>query len=156
MAAGGQLPLRREPAASTAEEVQEIYRLFDLVIAVLLVFLFMALYHIYTMLTVGDWDFWTDWKDNRWWITLTPFLEMPMPAAALYIFWSRFRLPIAGTLLAVSLVLATWLNRYVNMHGWAYFPLNFVAGDVDSVRDRLGLHASAHPKLSSHGYRGGI
>src|SRR5882762_7569576 len=49
-----------------------------------------------------------------------------MPAAVQYIFWEKFRLPLAATLLTLCLVAAEWLNRVVNMHGWAYFPLDFI------------------------------
>src|SRR5713226_715176 len=84
---------RSEPAFSTQDERQRAYRQFDLVVAVLLFFLFMGLYHVVTMLTVGDWDFWDDWKDSRWWISFTPVAQIAMPAAVVYIFWARFRLP---------------------------------------------------------------
>jgi methane/ammonia monooxygenase subunit A len=117
---------RINPALVTAEERQRAYRLFDLVIAVLLLFLFMGLYHVITVLTVGDWDFWDDWKDSRWWLSFTPVVDIAMPAAILYIFWARFRLPFAATFLTLCLVLAEWINRIANMHGWAYFPLNFI------------------------------
>lgn len=117
---------RVEPATTTAEERQRAYRRFDLVVAALLFFLFMGLYQIIMILTVGDWDFWDDWKDNRWWLSFTPVAQIAMPAAILYIFWARFRLPFAATFLTVCLVAAEWINRVANMHGWAYFPLNFV------------------------------
>lgn len=124
MAAG--LRARAEPVVATPEEVRKIYRRLDIVVAVILVLLFMALFHIYDMLTVGDWDFWSDWKDKRWWIFVTPTVLMAMPAAAQYIFWEKFRLPFAATLLTFCLVLAQWINRFFNMYGWTYFPLNFV------------------------------
>jgi methane/ammonia monooxygenase subunit A len=117
---------RSNPATNDQEQRRRMYRWFDLVIAALLFFLFMALYHVVTMLTVGDWDFWTDWKDSRWWLSFTPPVEIAMPAAIIYIFWSRFRLPFAGTFLTLCLVTAEWINRLSNMHGWAYFPLNFI------------------------------
>ena len=117
---------RTQPAFTTAEDLRRAYRWFDLVIAVLLFFLFMGLYHIITMLTVGDWDLWSDWKDSRWWLSFTPIVQIAFPAAITFIFWSKFRLPFATTFLTLCLVLAEWINRICNMHGWAYFPLNFV------------------------------
>jgi len=120
------LRARTAPATVTPEERNRVYRRFDLVVAILLFFLFMGLYHVVTMLTVGDWDFWDDWKDSRWWLSFTPVAEIAMPSAILFIFWSRFRLPFAATFLTFSLVAAEWLNRVLNMHGWAYFPLNFI------------------------------
>ena len=117
---------RTDPATMTPEARQRAYRRFDRVVAVVLFFLFMALYHVVTMLTVGDWDFWDDWKDSRWWLSFTPVAEIAMPAAVTYIFWARFRLAFAGTLLALCLVYAEWINRVLNMHGWAYYPLNFI------------------------------
>src|ERR1700682_2872959 len=95
---------RAAPATVAAEERNRVYRRFDLVVAVLLFFLFMGLYHVVTMLTVGDWDFWDDWKDSRWWISFTPVAQIAMPAAVVYIFWARFRLPFAATLLTFCLV----------------------------------------------------
>jgi methane/ammonia monooxygenase subunit A len=124
MAAG--LQARARPALDTALERRKAFRQFDIVLTFLLFFLFMGLYHIVAMLTVGDWDFWVDWKDRRWWILLTPVVLISMPAAAQYIFWEKFRLPFAATLLTLCLVVAEWLNRVVNMHGWAYFPLDFI------------------------------
>jgi methane/ammonia monooxygenase subunit A len=117
---------RSQPAVATPEEARRVYRWFDLVIAVLLLFLFMGIYHVTTILTVGDWDFWDDWKDNRWWLSFTPIVLIAMPAATTYIFWSKFRLPFAATFLTLCLVYAEWINRFFNMHGWAYFPLNFI------------------------------
>ena len=124
MAAG--LRARARPALETGEEQRKAYRQFDIVLVILMFFLFMGLYHIVAMLTVGDWDFWVDWKDRRWWILLTPVILISMPAAVQYIFWEKFRLPLAATLLTLCLVVAEWLNRVVNMHGWAYFPLDFI------------------------------
>jgi methane/ammonia monooxygenase subunit A len=86
----------------------------------------MGLYHVITILTVGDWDFWSDWKDSRWWLSFTPIVDIAFPAAITLLFWSKFRLPFAATFLTLSLVAAEWINRVCNMHGWAYFPLNFV------------------------------
>jgi len=117
---------RSQPAIANREDLRRAYRWFDLVIAVLLFFLFMGLYHLITILTVGDWDFWDDWKDSRWWLSFTPIVLIAMPAAITYIFWSKFRLPFAATFLTLCLVMAEWVNRIFNMHGWAYFPLNFV------------------------------
>jgi len=119
-------PARGQPAIGTSEELRRAYRWFDLIIAVLLFFLFMALYHVITILTVGDWDFWDDWKDSRWWLSFTPIVEIAFPAAITFILWSKFRLPFAATFLTLCLVAAEWINRICNMHGWAYFPLNFV------------------------------
>jgi methane/ammonia monooxygenase subunit A len=124
MAAGAEA--RPGPALETAEEQRKAFRQLDIILAILLFFLFMGLYHIVAMLTIGDWDFWVDWKDRRWWILLTPVVLISMPAAVQYIFWAKFRLPFAATLLTFCLVVAEWLNRFVNMHGWAYFPLDFI------------------------------
>ena len=93
MAAG--LQARARPALETGEEQRKAYRQFDIVLVILMFFLFMGLYHIVAMLTVGDWDFWVDWKDRRWWILLTPVILISMPAAVQYIFWEKFRLPLA-------------------------------------------------------------
>ena len=120
------LQARPNPALDTAEDQRRAYRQFDIVLVVLMFFLFMGLYHIVAMLTVGDWDFWVDWKDRRWWILLTPVILISMPGAVQYIFWEKFRLPFAATLLTLCLVVAEWLNRVINMHGWAYFPLDFI------------------------------
>ena len=117
---------RSQSAISSPEERARAYRWFDLVVAALLFFLFMGLYHVITILTVGDWDFWSDWKDSRWWLSFTPIVQIAMPSAITYIFWSKFRLPFAATFLTSCLVTAEWINRVSNMHGWAYFPLNFV------------------------------
>jgi len=124
MAAG--LQARSRTAFDTPEEMRKAYRQFDLVVAVILFFLFVGLYHITAMLTIGDWDFWADWKDRRWWITVTPTLLIAMPAAAQYIFWGKFRLPFAATLLTLCLVSGEWLVRVANFQGWAYFPIDFV------------------------------
>ncbi len=121
-----ELQARPKPALETPAELARVYRQFDLLIAGLLLLLFMALYHVFMMLSVGDWDFWVDWKDDRWWVSVTPVVMIAMPAAVQYIFWEKFRLPFAATLLAFALTLAEWINRTANMHGWAYFPLNFV------------------------------
>ncbi|MDO8431476.1 MAG: methane monooxygenase/ammonia monooxygenase subunit A [Candidatus Binatus sp.] len=67
-----------------------------------------------------------DWKDRRWWITLTPMILISMPAAVQYIFWQKFRLPFAATLLTLCLVAGEWLNWTANFAGWGYFPLDFV------------------------------
>jgi methane/ammonia monooxygenase subunit A len=132
---------RPRGAFTRPEDIRQAYRQFDIVIAALLFFLFMALYHVFWMLSVGDWDFWTDWKDRQWWVFLTPVVSIAMPAAAQYIFWEKFRLPFAGTLLAVCLVVATWINRVMNMSGWAYFPLNFV-WPVSMIASGIALDAT--------------
>src|SRR5215471_17468009 len=120
------LTARSKPALTNAEDLRRAYRWLDLVVAGLLLFLFMGLYHIISILTVGDWDFWSDWKDSRYWLSFTPIVEIAFPAAITFIFWSKFRLPFAATFLTTCLVSAEWINRVCNMHGWAYFPLNFV------------------------------
>jgi methane/ammonia monooxygenase subunit A len=120
------LQARPRPAFESVSDQQKAFRVLDLTIAAILVVLFMALYHVFAMLTVGDWDFWVDWKDQRYWILWTPTVLIAMPAAAQFIFWEKFRLPFAATFLTLCLVLAEWLNRVVNMHGWAYFPMDFI------------------------------
>src|SRR3984893_14133537 len=124
MAAG--LQARARPALETGEEQRKAYRQFDIVLGNLMFFLFMGLYHIVAMLTdaVGGFSF--DWSAARWCILLTPVILISMPATVQYIFWEKFRLPLAATLLTLCLVVAEWLNRVVNMHGWAYFPLDFI------------------------------
>jgi methane/ammonia monooxygenase subunit A len=124
MAAG--LQARSHGAFENPNDQQKAFRVLDLTVAVILFFLVIGLFHIYAMLTIGDWDFWVDWKDQRWWIVLTPTLLIAMPAAFQFIFWEKFRLPFAATLATFCLVLAEWLNRVVNMHGWGYFPMDFV------------------------------
>ena len=62
-------------------EAVRLERTFDWIVIFLSVCLFIAAFHIHTMLTVGDWDFWTDWKDRRWWPTITPIALITFPAA---------------------------------------------------------------------------
>ena len=62
-----------------------------------------AVFHRHFMLTVGDWDFWIDWKDRQYWVTATPVVLIMFPAALQYVFWERFRLPIAATLAMLAL-----------------------------------------------------
>lgn len=83
-------------------------------------------FHVHQMLTVGDWDFWIDWKDRRWWVTLTPILLITFPAAVQYILWTNFRLPIGATFCVLALHFGQWMNRIINFYGWAWFPINFV------------------------------
>nr|BAH22836.1 methane monooxygenase protein A1 [Methylococcaceae bacterium ET-HIRO] len=101
-------------------------RVLDFLIIPVVVCAVIAATHIHIMLTVGDWDFWVDWKDRLYWITLTPVLLVIIPAGLSYVFWERFRLPIAGTLCAVCLLLGEWANRYFGFHLWSYFPFSMV------------------------------
>nr|BAH22830.1 methane monooxygenase protein A1 [Methylococcaceae bacterium ET-SHO] len=101
-------------------------RIIDFLIVPVVVLAVIAAVHIHIMLTVGDWDFWVDWKDRLYWITLSPVLLVVIPAGLSYVFWERFRLPIAGTLCAICLLIGEWANRYFGFHLWSYFPFSMV------------------------------
>lgn len=81
---------------------------------------------IHYILLNGDWDFWVDWKDRQWWVVVTPLGGMIVPAIVQNIAWSALRLPVGATLTALTVVLAAWVDRLVNFHGWAGYPLTLV------------------------------
>lgn len=101
-------------------------RTFDWIVVGIVFAAVTAGFHIHTMLTVGDWSFWVDWKDRQWWVTLTPILTITFPAALMYVFWEKFRLPLGATLAAVCLLFGEWSNRVHAFHMWSYFPLSLV------------------------------
>jgi len=113
-------------AITTAEQQQRIYKAFDLIVIPIVVLVIIGANHIHAMLTMGDWDFWIDWKDRRWWVTVTPIALIFFPAALHFILWSNFRLPFGATLATAGLLIGEWVNRIANFVGWAYFPLNMV------------------------------
>lgn len=101
-------------------------RTFDLVVVVIMFIAITAAFHLHFMLTVGDWDFWVDWKDRQYWVTATPILLVMFPAALQYVFWEKFRLPIAATVCMLALTVGIWLARTFGFQMWSYFPLSMV------------------------------
>jgi methane/ammonia monooxygenase subunit A len=101
-------------------------RAFDIVIAFIALFVLTGAYHLHFMLVAGDWDFWVDWKDRRFWVTLTPIVAIMFPAATQAFLWSKFRLPIGATLCVTGLMLAEWVVRIFGWHGLAGFPYSLV------------------------------
>lgn len=114
------------PAVRDEAEAKKIDVLFDVLVIPIVFVVLIAAFHIHVMLTVGDWDFWTDWKDRRWWPTITPISLITFPAAIQYILWEKFRIPLGATLCLVALLVGTWISRITNFVTWAYYPLNFV------------------------------
>jgi methane/ammonia monooxygenase subunit A len=104
----------------------KVSRRFDLIVVMAVFFTVTAAFHIHSELTVGDWDMWVDWKDRRWWVTITPIVWIMFPAAIQYGFWTHFRLPVGATLCLGGLVVGTWISRIVNFHGLALFPYSLV------------------------------
>jgi methane/ammonia monooxygenase subunit A len=113
-------------AITTAEQQHRVYKAFDWVVIPIVVLVIIGAFHIHAMLTMGDWDFWIDWKDRRWWVTVTPISLIFFPAALHYLLWTNFRLPFGATLCCAGLLIGEWMNRVINFVGWAYFPLNMV------------------------------
>ncbi|MGI9356915.1 MAG: bacterial ammonia monooxygenase, subunit AmoA [Rhizobiaceae bacterium] len=107
-------------------QASKMSRLLDFMILPIVLFALIAAYHVHAMLTMGDWDFWVDWKDRQYWVTVAPITLVMLPAAVAAIFWDKFRLPIAGTVMAICLLIGEWINRYFGFHLWTYFPMNFV------------------------------
>lgn len=107
-------------------EAARLSRATDFIAAILFLLVLTVATHVHVMLTIGDWDFWVDWKDRRYWITLTPILMIMFPAAAHYIFWKLVRLPLGATLAMGGLMLSEWLARYFGFHMWSYFPMSMV------------------------------
>nr|BAH22839.1 methane monooxygenase protein A2 [Methylococcaceae bacterium ET-HIRO] len=97
-------------------------RKFDMLLVPILFLAITGAIHIHMMLLGGDWDFWVDWKDRRFWITITPIITICFPAAIQYITWVYFRLPIGATLSIVGLLFGEWMNRYFGFTLWAGFP----------------------------------
>ncbi|MFK4719669.1 methane/ammonia monooxygenase subunit A [Bradyrhizobium niftali] len=108
------------------KESARISRVFDLLVAAILFLAVSGAFHLHYMLTAGDWDMWIDWKDRQWWVTLTPIMAITFPAALQYVFWTKFRLPIAATFAVVCLLFGQWINRYFGFHLWSYFPMSEV------------------------------
>jgi methane/ammonia monooxygenase subunit A len=113
-------------AVQSEAEARKIELLFDIVVIPIVFVVLIAAFHIHVMLTVGDWDFWTDWKDRRWWPTITPISLITFPAAVQWILWEKFRIPLGATLCLAGLLVGTWISRITNFHMWSYYPLNFV------------------------------
>lgn len=107
-------------------QASKMSRLIDFLILPIVIFALIAAFHVHSMLTMGDWDFWIDWKDRQYWVTVTPITLIMLPAAIAAIFWDKFRLPFAGTAMAICLLLGEWINRYFGFHLWTNFPMNFV------------------------------
>lgn len=107
-------------------QASKMSRLIDFLILPIVIFALIAAFHVHSMLTMGDWDFWVDWKDRQYWVTVTPITLIMLPAAIAAIFWDKFRLPFAGTAMAICLLLGEWINRYFGFHLWTNFPMNFV------------------------------
>ncbi|MCZ7626420.1 MAG: methane monooxygenase/ammonia monooxygenase subunit A [Candidatus Methylomirabilota bacterium] len=112
-------------ALLSVQQAASLERKFDIIILVAAFTGTVAGYHIHQMLTVGDWDFWLDWKDRRWWVTLTPILLITFPAASQYFMWEKMRLPIGATFCIMTLHFGQWMNRVFNFYYWAWFPVNF-------------------------------
>ncbi|MGL3104103.1 methane monooxygenase/ammonia monooxygenase subunit A [Bradyrhizobium sp. BR 1432] len=53
-------------------------------------------------------------------------MAITFPAALQYVFWTKFRLPIAATFAVVCLLFGQWINRYFGFHLWSYFPMSEV------------------------------
>src|SRR3989442_7611507 len=110
------------PASSDS---QQLYRTIDWLLIPLLFMVVQAAFHLHAMLMVGDWDFWTDWKDRRWWVTITPIALITFPAAVQTFLWEKLRLPLWATFCVLVLVLRQWARRTLNFYGWAHDPLYF-------------------------------
>ena len=106
-------------------EAARLERTLDWMVIFIAFCLFMGAFHLHAMLMVGDWDFWTDWKDRRWWVTITPIALITFPAAVQTFLWEKLRLPFGATFCVLVLVLGQWASRIVNFYGWTYYPLNF-------------------------------
>lgn len=99
---------------------------FDWLIIVVGVFLVWAVTYINFLLLAGDWDFFIDWKDRQYWVLITPFVTLMMPAAFQAIFWNLFRLPIGATACVLFFLIGVWIVRYHSWMGMAYFPISLV------------------------------
>ncbi len=97
-------------------------RKFDLLLVPILFLAITGAFHIHMMLLGGDWDFWVDWKDRRFWITITPIVIITFPAAVQHILWENFRIPLGATLCLVALLFGEWMNRYFGFTLWSGFP----------------------------------
>lgn len=115
-----------ERALRTSRDLMKVSRAFDLIIVAIVFLAVLAGFHLHAMLTIGDWDFWVDWKDREFWVTVTPVLLITFPAAIMYIFWEKFRLPIGATVCALALILGEWATRWFGFHTWSYFPISLV------------------------------
>jgi len=112
--------------AHLSPEAARLSRWFDLYVGVIIFLALAGAFHIHVMLTVGDWDFWVDWKDRRFWVTLTPPVLIAFPAAAQNILWTHFRLPFGATLCVLAVLIGEWLSRITAFHLWSYFPYSLV------------------------------
>ncbi|MGH7965751.1 MAG: bacterial ammonia monooxygenase, subunit AmoA [Candidatus Binatia bacterium] len=106
-------------------EAARLERTFDWIVIFVAACLFIAAFHLHVMLFVGDWDFWTDWKDRRWWVTVTPIALITFPAAVQTFLWEKLRLPFGATFCILLLVIGEWLTRSFHFYGWVSYPLNF-------------------------------
>jgi methane/ammonia monooxygenase subunit A len=124
---GGRIPflLVEGKMKKMVTEAARLERTLDWMVVFIAVCLFMGAFHLHAMLMVGDWDFWTDWKDRRWWVTITPIALITFPAAVQTFLWEKLRLPFGATFCVLVLVLGQWASRIVNFYGWTYYPLNF-------------------------------
>jgi methane/ammonia monooxygenase subunit A len=113
-------------AIGSLGEAVAAVRTVDWLLLFILFFVCLASFHIHAMLTFGDWDFWVDWKDRRYWPTVTPIVLITFAAAAQAFFWEKFRLPFGATFMVLGLMVGEWINRYFNFWLWTYFPINMV------------------------------
>lgn len=113
-------------ATGISGEAARVSRKLDVLGSAIFFIVFAATLHIHFMLTVGDWDFWVDWKDRRYWVTLTPIVAIMFPAAVQYILWYYLRLPLGATACVAGLIGSEWITRVFGFHLWSYFPLAMV------------------------------
>lgn len=109
-----------------SRENAALSRTFDILVVTIMFIAVTAAFHLHFMLTVGDWDFWIDWKDRQYWVTAVPIVMIMFPAALQYVFWEKFRLPIAATFAMLALTVGIWLSRTMGFHLWSYFPISLV------------------------------
>jgi methane/ammonia monooxygenase subunit A len=114
-------------SAGLTREESEFYRkVWEWIVVVVVFLVLITAFHLHAMLTLGDWDFWVDWKDRRFWVTITPILGITFPAAVQYLTWEKFRLPLGATACCVSLVFGEWVVRAHGFYGWTYFPFSMI------------------------------
>lgn len=113
-------------AVENEKERRRMYIQVDWIVIPALVIILAAVFSFHFALLVGDWDYWIDWRDRRWWPLVTPLAVTVLPGVFGYLFWDRFRLPLAGTLSILCLCAAAWLSRYMNFHVFAGFPMGMV------------------------------
>lgn len=113
-----------EQAVTAAERAERRERPWNFVIILLLMFALVALMAASFSLFAGDWNFWTDWKDRVYWPLFTATSTIFPLAAAQYIGWKLFRLPLA-TLTALVFTIVWVVSQPLGFQGLTSFPLNF-------------------------------